>query len=129
CFASPSRYELTLKGKKVAGTAQKMVRDYILVHGAIPVESTYDLLFDVLEFSDEKSREQALSRGREKMTSIFEETGLKPGFDELVEKICRGFEKEWKLKLRTKNYDEKELKLIKDVENNRYLNTDWLFKK
>src|SRR5436190_17544775 len=37
CFMSPSRYELTVNGRKIVGSAQRRVRDTFLQHGSMPV--------------------------------------------------------------------------------------------
>jgi lipoate-protein ligase A len=97
CFASPSRFELTLNGRKVAGTAQKMVRDCILVHGSIPIESTYRELYDVIPFPGDAARKAALDKAMEKMTSIQEGTGNIYDFDSLCTFIREGFQKEWEV--------------------------------
>jgi lipoate-protein ligase A len=37
CFLSPSRYELTVGGRKVVGSAQRRVRQSFLQHGSMPI--------------------------------------------------------------------------------------------
>jgi len=37
CFISPSRYELTVGGRKVVGSAQRRVRRSFLQHGSMPI--------------------------------------------------------------------------------------------
>src|SRR4051812_39287116 len=37
CFISPSRYELTVGGRKVVGSAQRRVRQSFLQHGSMPI--------------------------------------------------------------------------------------------
>lgn len=120
CFASPSRYELTLNGKKVAGTAQKQVRDFMLVHGSIPLISTYRELFEVLRFPDDEARETALEKALEKMTSIHEETGIEFAFDELAQKIVEGFSENWKGDLVEERFRPEEISAIKTLSKEKY---------
>ncbi len=37
CFLSPSRYELMVEGRKIAGSAQRRVRRSFLQHGSMPI--------------------------------------------------------------------------------------------
>jgi len=41
CFASTSRYEITHRGRKVVGSAQRVGRRSVLQHGSIPVGRDY----------------------------------------------------------------------------------------
>jgi lipoyl(octanoyl) transferase len=129
CFASPSRYELLLNGKKVAGTAQKQVKDHILIHGSIPIISTYDSLYEVLVFSDEDSREKAYEKALQKMTSIYSETGIEYSYDELTKHIASGFISEWNCRLEESSLNAEELCMIDEQETEKYKNPAWLFRK
>jgi lipoate-protein ligase A len=44
CFLSPSRYELMVDGRKVAGSAQRRVRGSFLQHGSMPITCDYEAL-------------------------------------------------------------------------------------
>lgn len=37
CFLSPSRYELTVEGRKIVGSAQRRVKNSFLQHGSMPI--------------------------------------------------------------------------------------------
>ena len=37
CFLSPSRYELTVDGRKIVGSAQRRVKNSFLQHGSMPI--------------------------------------------------------------------------------------------
>jgi lipoyl(octanoyl) transferase len=129
CFASPSRYELLLDGKKIAGTAQKLVKDHILIHGSIPIISTYHDLFEVLIFPDNESREQAYKSALKKMTSLHDATGKDYSFDELTGIIASGFADQWKCQLEEGNFSDEELLRISELERDKYKNPEWLFRK
>jgi lipoate-protein ligase A len=49
CFSAPSQYELVIKDRKVAGSAQKRHGQAFLQHGSIPVEMDLDLLGKALK--------------------------------------------------------------------------------
>lgn len=44
CFAAPSRYELTWRGRKVVGSAQRRLRNAVLQHGSILLSSDIERL-------------------------------------------------------------------------------------
>jgi lipoate-protein ligase A len=44
CFISPSRYELTVAGRKVVGSAQRRVRRTFLQHGSMPITCDREVL-------------------------------------------------------------------------------------
>jgi lipoate-protein ligase A len=44
CFVSPSRYELMVAGRKIAGSAQRRVRRSFLQHGSLPITCNREAL-------------------------------------------------------------------------------------
>jgi lipoate-protein ligase A len=44
CFLSPSRYELMVEGRKIAGSAQRRVRGSFLQHGSMPITCNREVL-------------------------------------------------------------------------------------
>jgi len=44
CFLSPSRYELTVDGRKVVGSAQRRVKNTFLQHGSMPITCNRETL-------------------------------------------------------------------------------------
>ncbi len=44
CFVSPSRYELMVEGRKIAGSAQRRVRRSFLQHGSMPITCNREML-------------------------------------------------------------------------------------
>lgn len=128
CFASPSRYELTLNGKKIAGSAQKRSGDFMLIHGSIPLKSSFKILFDLMVFPDEKSRRDSYMKALEKMTSLRDCMGKEYDFTEIARYITVGFEKEWGVEIFPGKYSSKEKELVERLEKNKYGNNEWLYK-
>jgi len=48
CFASASRHELLVGGRKIAGSAQRRLRRSFLQHGSIPLRLDYDRMARIL---------------------------------------------------------------------------------
>jgi lipoate-protein ligase A len=76
CFATPSRYELLVGGRKLAGSAQRRLRNAILQHGSVPLEIDYVKMGRVLGFSPEILRSR--------MISVREAAGRPVDFTELA---------------------------------------------
>ncbi len=129
CFASPSRYELTLNGKKIAGSAQKKFGDFMLIHGSIPIKSNFRTLFDLLTFPDEESRISAYKTAMAKMTSLLDETGSEYNFETLTEAIITGFADKWESKITEEDFSEMEWELIHRLSREKYGTRQWLERK
>ncbi|MCE1246011.1 MAG: lipoate--protein ligase family protein [Firmicutes bacterium] len=129
CFASPSRYELTLNGKKIAGSAQKKYGDFMLIHGSIPIQPNFDKLFEMLAFETEDQRKDSLEKALSKMTSLKDE--MKTDYDEaeLTKALIRGFEEQWGCTVYSGNYSEEEEKKAKLLYEEKYSKTDWIYRK
>ncbi len=83
CFASPSRYELLVEGRKVAGSAQRRLRRSVLQHGSVPIEIDYQQMGRVLGYSP------AMLQSR--MISVVEAAGRRVDFPELADAMKQGF--------------------------------------
>lgn len=59
CFSTPSAFEILIDGKKVVGSAQRLLPGGFLQHGSIPLESQQDLLVEIFRnVSAEELRSQ-----------------------------------------------------------------------
>lgn len=59
CFEVPSKYEITVGGKKLIGSAQARRKSGVLQHGSLPISGDLTRIIDVLNYKDESQREQA----------------------------------------------------------------------
>ncbi len=87
CFASTARYEISYKGRKVIGSAQRLFGDTLLQHGSIPLDSGYELIAEVINNSNDTKknilREYLLSHS----ATISESAGRKITYDEALNAI------------------------------------------
>jgi lipoate-protein ligase A len=66
CFASVSRHEISFRGRKVVGSAQRIGEGAMLQHGSIPVDRSYLRIVDYMRFRGAVDLERARERlGRE----------------------------------------------------------------
>jgi lipoate-protein ligase A len=61
CFASPSRYELMVQGRKIAGSAQRRIRRSFLQHGSLLITCDRDVLARVARLADVRELDQAMA--------------------------------------------------------------------
>jgi lipoate-protein ligase A len=92
CFLNTSFYEITVKGKKLIGSAQKRWRDIFLQHGSIIISSPYSLLSDLINFKDQEEKRDFLRLHAEKGTSISEKLNRKPSESEIIDTMKKGLE-------------------------------------
>jgi len=74
CFEVPSKYEITIGGKKLVGSAQARRKEGILQHGSLPLAGDLRRILQVLTFPDEEARAQAANHLLERATTV--ETAL-----------------------------------------------------
>lgn len=60
CFSSPTRHELMVAGRKLAGSAQRRLKRSFLQHGSIPIRVDYDFMAEALGTMPEILRTQMI---------------------------------------------------------------------
>ena len=86
CFSSPSIYEVTVGGKKIAGSAQKRDRAFFLQHGSILIDLPAKPLEEIFQGRPEPG--ERFSR----ITSINEHCGARVDFHTFQEALIKGFQ-------------------------------------
>ena len=129
CFDAPSWYELVVEGRKAAGSAQTRQKGVILQHGAIPVSLDLDKLVSVFNFKTEDHRSRMKEKLAKKAVSIEELSGRSVEMPEVTEAFRSGFEKALDIELIGKEPDEEILELVRRLEEEKYSNDSWNFKK
>jgi lipoate-protein ligase A len=67
CFASVSRHEISYRGRKVVGSAQRIGEGAMLQHGSIPVDRSYLRIVDYMRFGGTADAERARARLRREL--------------------------------------------------------------
>ncbi len=75
CFEEPSWHELTVDGRKAAGSAQTRKQGIILQHGSIPLELDENRLFELFVYPNEAVKEKARRAFRSRAVAINELMG------------------------------------------------------
>jgi lipoate-protein ligase A len=85
CFISPSRYELTVQGRKIVGSAQRRLRRSFLQHGSMPITCDREKLARVTRMTDS-------SLLYEEMAGIQEFLPSRPTLEELTGALVGSFQ-------------------------------------
>ncbi|WP_285851799.1 lipoate--protein ligase family protein [Sporosarcina luteola] len=129
CFDAPSWYELVVEGKKVAGSAQTRQKGVILQHGAILLGLDEDKLVSLFKFPSEESRKRMLDSLPDKAVAIDRLTDRDISVEECVRAFGKGFETALDIMLQPMELSEEQLLYVEEIEERKYANKDWNFKK
>ena len=90
CFVSPSRYELTVQGRKIVGSAQRRLRRSFLQHGSMPISCDREKLARVTRMADP-------SPLYEEMAGLVEFLPARPSLSELTNALVGGFQERFEI--------------------------------
>jgi len=84
CFVSQSRYELTVEGRKIVGSAQRRLRRSFLQHGSLPIRCDREKLALATRMPDS-------SLLYEEMAGVAEFLSERPSIEKLTDALIAGF--------------------------------------
>ena len=93
CFASPSRYELMVDGRKIVGSAQRRLRRSFLQHGSMPITVNREVLARATRMPDS-------SVLFDEMAGSAEFRIARPTPQELTEALIQAFQEYFKIDFR-----------------------------
>lgn len=92
CFEEPSWHELTVDGRKAAGSAQTRKQGIILQHGSIPLELDESRLFELFVYPNEAVKERARNAFRKRAVAINDLLEEPADFSKVQAAFKSGFE-------------------------------------
>ena len=95
CFVRSSRWEVCVRGKKIVGSAQRMLNGALLQHGSILCGPDHLRLVSFLRLPSEQLRQELLVRLRAASTSIAEELNSPFDMKLLRRKLTEAFTEEF----------------------------------
>jgi len=93
CFVSPSRYELTVQGRKIVGSAQRRLRRSFLQHGSMPILCDREKLARATRMTDS-------SILYDEMAGLAEFLPERPSIEKLTEALIAGFQARFAIEFR-----------------------------
>lgn len=129
CFDAPSWYELVVEGKKVAGSAQTRQKGVILQHGAILLSLDEDKLISLFKFPSDAVRERVRRGLPQRAIAIDRLTDRDVTVEECEAAFSAGFEKALDITLEPLELSDEQLAYVRQLEEQKYANDDWTFKR
>jgi lipoate-protein ligase A len=125
--SSKSCPNLTVKGKKVSGSAQCHKRGVVLQHGTILAKVNLEKMFRYLRVPWAESCMQVVSVARNKITSLHDELGKDVSTAELNHALIEGFQRGLDIKLVSGRLTAHELELAERLCRQKCSTDDWNF--
>jgi len=125
CFEVPSKYEITVGGKKLIGSAQARRRDGVLQHGTLPLYGDLTRITEVLNFPDETGRALAAERLAERATTAEIVLGYPLAWNTAAHAFTTAFEAALDLKLTPAELTPTELERAAQLEQDKYNHPSW----
>jgi len=118
---------ITIRGKKISGSAQFYKRGVLLQHGTLLVDINHEKMFTFLKVPWAKTLMDVLEVSKKKLTSTKQEIELKISMGEVHQALVGGFEKALKIQLVEKELTSYERELAEKLRRNKFSTEDWNF--
>ena len=128
CFAHPTFSDILINGKKVVGSAQMRNKIGLLQHGAILYRVNIDDVFACFKL-DEKQRTKGVEIGRERISSLSDESGREISFNEVKKALREGMQEVLDDEIVEEKITDKEEEISQFLYKNKYNTKEWNFKK
>lgn len=100
CFMSTSWYEITCKGRKIIGSAQRRWKDGMLQQGSLLLDFSPEAYYKFFRFPDETRREQIIQESRNRVIGLNDLIPTLVTPKTIVMQIATGFEKALGIRLK-----------------------------
>lgn len=116
---------LTVKGRKISGSAQCHKRGVVLQHGTILAKVNLEKMFTYLRVPWAKSCMQIVSIAKNKITSLYDELGKNVSTAEMNHALIEGFQQALRIQLVDSELTPHERELAERLRSQKYATTDW----
>ncbi|MBW6465553.1 MAG: lipoate--protein ligase family protein [Brevefilum sp.] len=125
CFEVPSNYEITVKGKKLIGSAQARRKDGLLQHGALPLYGDLTRIISALKFPDAAAQSEAQARLLDHATTVERELGQAPTWAQAIHAFHDAFQRVLNLELQPAQLTEQEIHRAQELMHEKYAHPSW----
>jgi len=125
CFEVPSNFEITVGSKKLIGSAQARRKSGVLQHGSLPLSGDLTRIFKVLDFPDEKRRQQAAVRLLAHATTVEDVLGFRGDWWLTCQAFQIAFNKTLNLNLQHGGLSPSEGRRAMELYQEKYNNPEW----
>ena len=92
CFSTSNHWEITVEGKKLAGSAQRRLSGAFLQHGSILLDWDPELAHSLFRYSSESEQAQGLNSLIFSTLTLKEALSIKPEWGEVAHYFVEGFQ-------------------------------------
>jgi lipoate-protein ligase A len=125
CFEVPSTYEITVKGKKLIGSAQARKKEGMLQHGSLPLTGDLTRICDALIFKDEAARAIAAQRLLDRATTVESALSRVVDWETAAQAFVRAFEAQLDIKFELGGLSASESARADELVNKKYDHSSW----
>jgi len=118
---------ITIKGKKISGSAQSYKRGILLQHGTFLVDINHEKMFTFLKVPWAKTLMDVLEVSKKKLTSAKQELESRISMEEAYQALVGGFEKALKIQVVEEELTSYERKLAEKLRKTKFATEDWNF--
>lgn len=116
---------LTVKGKKISGSAQSHRGEVVLQHGTILLNVNLEKMFTYLRVPWAKTCMEVVNIARNKITSIKNETGKNFSLEELTKALIEGYKNAFKTDFLEDELTSYERNLAEKLRKEKYATDNW----
>jgi lipoyl(octanoyl) transferase len=92
CFSTSNNWEISVKGKKLAGSAQRRLNRAFLQHGSILLDKDPELAHSLLRYSSDSAKEQELRKLTSNMLTLNDILPVNLEWEKLAQYFEDGFQ-------------------------------------
>jgi lipoate-protein ligase A len=116
---------LTIRGKKLSGSAQAHKKGVVLQHGTLLLKVDLQRMFTFLRVPWAQTLTQVVNVAKNKITSLHGEISKETSLQEVSEALAKGFEKAFEARLETEPLTSFEKNLSTKLSLEKYRNDEW----
>jgi len=118
---------ITIKGRKISGSAQSYRKGMLLQHGTFLMHINHEKMFTFLKVPWAKTLMDVLEVSKKKLTSAKQELESPVSTEEAYQALARGFEKALKIQLVEEELNGHERKLAEKLRRTKFETEAWNF--
>ncbi len=128
CFEVPSKYEITVEGKKLVGSAQARRKNGVLQHGTLPLTGDLSRITQVLAVPDEASRASNAQSLLNHAATVERVLGHTVGWDQAAEAMSAAFRDIFAMDLLPSSLSTLETQKAHELQHAKYAHPSWTFR-
>ncbi|MBN1317994.1 MAG: lipoate--protein ligase family protein [Anaerolineales bacterium] len=129
CFEGPARYEITVDGRKLVGSAQARRKGLVLQHGTLPLEGDITRILDALHHENGADMDNARRHLSGRALTLETALGKRISFNQAARVMVEGFGQALNLVLEPGELTPQERKDAERIRAEKYANNEWTYKK